>query len=253
MSQYLDLSKNQDPVPKRLQTPAELTKLVRLAQGGDTTATADLYWRMRPLVYHISLKYGHRHGDHKTEARQEILQQAWSGLAEAMSRWDPDHPVGKTFWSYASTSITFAVKMHLGAVTGGVPMSRYNYEQYVRIVQSLEAAGVADWETLSRDALHAITGVRGAQDIMRALQSKQGHIVDDDLRTSAASAEDAYLDEMAQEQWAEVVAWLRGLEAIPFERWEEATYWKLEQLGLAGTIEAQQLIDNLDTILEVTA
>jgi len=251
----LDLSKDQAPVPKHLQTPEELSRLALLAQQGDADAMMELFWRVRPLAYNMALKFGHGRGSeeghewYSDEERRDILQAAWVGLAEAVSRWDPDHPKGKGFWSVASYRIDIEIKEWQGRNTGSVPTSRFNWEQRGRSQRALEAQNVPEWEALGRDDLHAITGIRGAYDILRAFQGKQGHVNDEDLEKHSPSAEEAYWADQDEAALHDLLQWLHDLEAIPEERWEEAVYWKLEQLGLAGNIEAAELVELREVII----
>jgi len=253
--QRLDLSKNQTRVPKSKQTPAELTRLVLLVKDGDKDAQDDLWWRMRPLVYRLSMKYGHGSGGgdghtrYPEDLREEILQEAWIGLADAVARWEPDHDGGMSFWSYATGRITFAIKEWQGANSGSVSLKRWQWELLWRIQKALEAADVYDWELLSKEHLHAITGVKSAYELLWARQSKLGSVFEDEV-AGYQSAEADYWDAQDADQWADILAWLRGLEGIPQEYWEEATYWKLEQMGMAGEIEAALLVERREYILE---
>ena len=255
MRQHLDLSKNQVPVPRHLQKPAELSRLAVLAQQGDERAKEDLYWRMRPLVYRLALKYGHGsdgdgHGRYSEEQRREILQEAWAGLADAVQRWDPDHPGGLRLWTVASYRITIAIKHWQAQNSGSLSMTRHAWESAWRIQGKLDALGIVEWETLTDEALKAHTGEASAGPILRARQTKGGHLEEleaaevDPVGHSSPSAEDEYMGRAETDAHQELAAYLLRMGA--WRLTEEDVYWKLEALGLAGELEAADVLRALE-------
>lgn len=244
----LDLSKHQDPVPKWMQTPEELSRLAVLAQGGDEKAQEDLYWRMRPLVYRLSMKYGGER--YNQEQQAEILQEAWVGLADAVQRWDPDHDGGLRFWTVASYRITIAIKHWQSTNSGALGMTRYAWESAWRIQQKLDQAGVVEWEALTDEELKAITGEASAGSILRARQAKQGHLQDNEADEAGptASAEDVWLGAAEENSMQGLTAWLDQQD--PYTLDEESVYWALEALGLAGELEAADVLKAWITMQE---
>jgi len=271
-------------VAKELQTQAALLPLVKGAQSGNAADLEELAWRVRPLVYNLAMKYGRGHRQTNTydqnaggqrsrkragakniygpdywgtdrygrEGRAEIVQEAWAGFSEAVERYDPDHPAGKPFWTVVSYRVTKHIKRYLALTSGAVPMTAQAWEDAWNIDKALEAEGIVEWEKLSDDALFELTGKRSAGAILRA--RTPGHTLfetDEEKQDVTHSAEAEYFTEVAEPAEAdELLEWLRALDGIPQEHWEEATYWKLEQMGLADDVEAQELIDKRDEILQ---
>lgn len=254
-------------VPEEMQTQAEFERLVKLARAGDQDALLDIYWRASPLVFNLAIKYGHGgggpegHTRYNHAQREEIRQEAWAGLQEAINLYDPAKRTknGRAlkFWTVVSYRITNSIKEWQAKNSGGLPMPKQAWEDAWRIQKALDNANLVEWESLSDEALKAATGKHSAGAILRARRSKAGHVEEDELAGASWStvdntsmgAEDAHFYVERFNQWQELSGWLQGLDAIPRERWEDAVYWKLEQLELAGDIEAAKLIEYRDVIL----
>ena len=247
---------NEERRPKELSQQEALLPLILEAQNGDAEAMEELAWRVAPLVYRIAIKYGHGHDNserYNEAQRREILQEAWVGFLDAVQRYDPNHASGLRFWTVASYRITIAIKHWQAENSGALPMTRTAWEQAHRIDKALEASEVT-WETLSAEELREVTGVHSAGAILRARQTKQGHLEADELFTwgttdhSTGSAEEEYLDEFEDDLGPALLEWLDCL--VPGREWEEATYWELERLGLAGEVEVADLFKTFQDILE---
>jgi DNA-directed RNA polymerase specialized sigma subunit len=247
-------------VPKALQTQAELLPLVVAAQQGDTAAMEELAWRVRPLVYSLAIKYGRGFGAKAVDqeyglsrynkaARDEMLNEAWVGFLEAVERYNPDHPSGKPFWTVVGYRARQNMLTWQARNSGGVPMPQQAFQDAWHIDKALEKAGVVLWEELTKEQLAELTGRNNAYEILWARHESLSLLPGtQDVYQAAPSAEQEYFD--APGVGLELWRWLQGLDDIPAEHWEEATYWKLEQLGLADQVEAQALLDMRDELLQ---
>lgn len=242
-------------VPKSLQTPAELSRLAVLAQQGDEEAMLDLMWRMKPLVINLALKYGHGktaegHGRYNEAQRYEITQEAWVGFFEAVKRWDPNHPAGKSLWTVAGYRIGIAIKHWQASNSGGLGLTRHAWERAYAIDKALEEAGMQEWEAYSDTELKAATGVHSAGAILRA--RKPGHSLlpqDADNIRHYQSAEDDYLEVQELTTREALLTWLREHPSAT----EDDVYWQLEDLGLAGELEAQAVLEAWQAMQEEQA
>lgn len=245
-------------VPKEEQTQAALVPLIQAAQAGDARAKDELVRRMRPLVMNLVMKYrhgsagkDHGHGRYTPEERAEIEQEAWAGLADAVQRYDPDHPAGKPFWTVAGYRITQAIKTWQGAHSGSLRLPRKAWLQAWHIDADLEYAGMQDWEQYSDEELAAATGVNLAGSILRARTNAITLFPDeyDMHQKHAQSAEDAFAGQYDASVVSDLMEWLAGLENVPEGVWEDAVYHKLVVLGLDGEIEASALVEQREKLL----
>jgi hypothetical protein len=258
-------------VPRELQTQEALLPLVVAAQAGDAEAVRELAWRVRPLVYNLAAKYGrgiardkdahvdarasaraqdYGHDRYNKSERTELLNEAWVGFLEAVERYDPTHPSGKKFWTVVGYRATQHMKTWQAQNSGGMPMPAQAFSDAWHIDKALETAGVVEWESLTKEQLAELTHKNNAYEILKARKASLTLLPGtQDEHQAAPSAEDVYLahpDGLGLELWR----WLQDLDDIPAEHWEEATYWKLEQLGLADQVEAQTLLDMRDELLQ---
>ncbi len=62
-----------------------LSLLIRLRDGGDQRAWAELLEIYQPLIYRLARRKGLQHAD-----AEELTQEAFMAVAAAIDRWDPD-------------------------------------------------------------------------------------------------------------------------------------------------------------------
>ena len=242
-------------MPRELQTQEELVPLVIAAQQGDAAAMEELAWRVQPLIRNLSMKYGVSgakttdrvaagHGRYSGEQLEEIIQEAWYGFVDAVERYDPEHPKAKSFWTVVGYRVKEAIQQWQSKNSGGIGMPRRAWQTAWNIDEELEAARVTEWEKLTDAELKEVTGVHSAGPILRA--RTPGHTLfedDEEYQRRTPSAEDDYLNLNEHFRNMQLLGWLEGLRDIPEEHWEAATYWLLEHLGLAGELEAQDVVD----------
>lgn len=225
-------------------------------QNGNKLALEELMWRMRPLVMNLANKYSYgtgslTHERYSKEQWQEIQQEAWAGLMDAVERYDPKHPAGKPFWTVAGYRITHHIKEWQGAHSGSLRLPREAWRQAWHIDKTLEAEGMEEWEQYTDVELAAITGVHSAGPILRA-RTEGFTLFDDDQDNHRRhqSAEDEFWEAQEASLASDLLDWLEGLENVPEGLWEDAVYHKLVQLDLDGEVEAADLLRQREALLE---
>lgn len=241
-------------VPRELQTQDALLPLVEGAQAGDADSMRELSRRMRPLVMNLVRKYRHGklregHGRYNHEDREEIEQEAWLGLMDAVERYDANHPAGKPFWTVAGYRITEHIMQWQARNSGAVPLPKRQWTRAYQIDKALEEQGMEQWEEFSDDDLAAATGVRSAGPILRARTKGITLFTQaEDTHEATSTAEEDYWQEESAGWVGELVTWLDGLDAIPEDKRLEAVQHKLAALGL--DLPAHLVLERRNKILE---
>ena len=142
---------------------------MRLAQGGDDHARADLIERYMPLARSLALRYRRA-----SEPLDDLIQVASVGLVKAVDRWDPER--GLAFSSYAVPTILGELRRYFRDSTWDVRPARDLQE----LCLSVEEAREKLWAELGRSPTVAdIAGrlERQPEEIVEALQATEGRSV----------------------------------------------------------------------------
>lgn len=159
-------------VPEELQTQGELVRLVGEARGGSERAKEELAYRMRPLVVNVVRRYQKAEGAngryYSREDEDDIEMAGWEGLWEAVQRYDPNHEMGKPFWTVANYRINHHVREWVARNSGSIGMPRKAWRQAADIDDVLEQEDMEDWENYTEEELAEVTGINHAHQILMA-------------------------------------------------------------------------------------
>src|SRR3954464_12337263 len=148
------------PPLDRARRQREDQRLMRLVQGGDDHARAELIERYMPLARSLALRYRRA-----SEPLDDLIQVASVGLVKAVDRWDPER--GLAFSSYAVPTILGELRRYFRDSTWDVRPARDLQE----LCLALEEAREALWGELGRQPTvsHLASRLqRNPQDIAKA-------------------------------------------------------------------------------------
>lgn len=146
-----------------------LVPLVMAAREGDLDAWDELQRLCQPL---IDAKVRR---NYSPEDQEDMRQAGLVGLWEAVLRFDPDHPSGKSFATVATYRIAYAVENFVAEMGGALSVPRTQFNKVRRILRAMETyvaenPGAPDPEdTMSDDELDALTGVRDSRATLAAV------------------------------------------------------------------------------------
>lgn len=215
-------------VLKSDQTDAKVDALASLAQAGDVDALQELLRVTRPFLISLIRKEGYN-----DDQREEQEAAATLGLWEAVTRWDPEHPKGKTFKLVAWYRMRHHIDEWCARNSGAIPMPRAGAWSKGRQIDEEIARYASEHpgtqfpeDALGEEELDAITGVRNTRAILRA-RSQSMPVMEDDGGADA-SAEAVYMAHAAGDFETEVVAYVAWLT----RQWDNgATLDQIESLA----------------------
>jgi RNA polymerase sigma-B factor len=218
------------PPLERARRQREDQRLMRLVQGGDEHARADLIERYMPLARSLALRYRRA-----SEPLDDLIQVASVGLVKAVDRWDPER--GLAFSSYAVPTILGELRRYFRDSTWDVRPARDLQELCLAVEEARETL----WGELGRSPTVAdLAGRlgRNEEEIVEALQATEGRSVRSldapvhDEDNDSASAGELILrlrfhEDLLQSEIAEIV----GCSQMHISRIIRAS---LEKLGAYG-------------------
>ena len=142
---------------------------MRLVQGGDEHARAELIERYMPLARSLALRYRRA-----SEPLDDLIQVASVGLVKAVDRWDPER--GLAFSSYAVPTILGELRRYFRDSTWDVRPARDLQELCLAVEEARETL----WGDLGRsptvgDLARRLE--RSEEEIVEALQATEGRSV----------------------------------------------------------------------------
>jgi len=157
------------PPLDRARRQREDQRLMRLVQGGDDHARAELIERYMPLARSLALRYRRA-----SEPLDDLIQVASVGLVKAVDRWDPER--GLAFSSYAVPTILGELRRYFRDSTWDVRPARDLQELCLAVEEARETL----WGELGRsptvgDLARRLE--RHEEEIVEALQATEGRSV----------------------------------------------------------------------------
>lgn len=215
-------------VPEELQTQEQLLGLVLASRMGDESAKTELMRRMRPLVVSILRRKGHgtdtkSHGEYGREALDDMTMTAWEGVWEIVQTYDPNHEAGLSFWKSCYWRVNNNVNVWMAKNSGGLPMTYWAWQKAPGIDVSLSEAQV-NWQELSDEELVEITGVSSTRQILEA-RRKLWQIDPEKDATTTGSAEEAYMDNSAEEDMDNTIQLMTGWVELGEDGTAEGAAW----------------------------
>src|ERR1700755_284732 len=150
------------PPLERARRQREDQRLMRLVQGGDAHARADLLARYMPLARSLALRYRRA-----SEPLDDLIQVASVGLVKAVDRWDAGR--GLAFSSYAVPTILGELRRYFRDSTWDVRPGRDLQELCLAVEEAREKL----WGDLGRSPTVADLATRlerQPEEIVEALQ-----------------------------------------------------------------------------------
>jgi RNA polymerase sigma-B factor len=157
------------PPLERARRQREDQRLMRLVQGGDEHARADLIERYMPLARSLALRYRRA-----SEPLDDLIQVASVGLVKAVDRWDPER--GLAFSSYAVPTILGELRRYFRDSTWDVRPARDLQELCLAVEEARETL----WGDLGRSPTVSDLArrlERNEEEIVEALQATEGRSV----------------------------------------------------------------------------
>ena len=189
----------------------ELNETATRAQAGDEDAKRDLGVLMQPYVIGYLRRIG-RGANYTHEQRNELTQEAWVGVFEALKRWDPSK--GVKFSTYAYHWMRHYVMEWVASNTRSLRLPRKSWHYALRLAEAWEDQHPTRdiWEATDEEirdltifverqgetVAMSFDGERGtldAVDIVRALRQPYSLDPDSDDSRSTASAEEDFFEE----------------------------------------------------------
>lgn len=146
-----------------------LVPLVMKARDGDRDAWSELQRLCSPLVDAKVRR------NYNADAQEDMRQAGLVGLWEAVLRYDPDHPSGKSFATVATYRIAYAIENYVAEMGGSLSVPRTQFNKVRRILQAIEDyvtanPGAPDPEdAFSDEDLDALTGVKDSRATLAAV------------------------------------------------------------------------------------
>src|SRR3954467_7420291 len=154
------------PPLDRARRQREDQRLMRLVQGGDDHARAELIERYMPLARSLALRYRRA-----SEPLDDLIQVASVGLVKAVDRWDPDR--GLAFSSYAVPTILGELRRYFRDSTWDVRPARDLQELCLAVEEARDALWIDLGRSPTVDDLAKHLN-RAPEEVMEALQASDG-------------------------------------------------------------------------------